>query len=461
MTDFSKDWPPELAERAAQIQLRRNIAQQIMQNRPLSIPAMLQGRNMAAANQDMQALTWEYQSGLANAVQEYLSTRQGTPGMEVPLQEDASSNITPAYSKPAVAGNPREAIIKAMIGGYGPVNRLAEMDLKQTGGDMKPEDLLKLESFTPQTKVMAARLLAAGIPFDSVLQQLQGKRELKEVGGTLADVTEGRPPSNIFTAAALPEGWETHLPRGTKRGPVAGQYYVKTPSGEDLYQLEFSGGQFTGSKKLDNAPRISTNTTVTTSGPRAGVQQYFKDAAETVGKLGDQARAAEDIKTTLTRMQQLDQNGVFSNVTTGPTTFVTNLAQAAGLQVTPQNLAKLGNTETYNAVATEAWQKLVAQFGGNRGVTKEEAEQIKAILPQTKHSPQARAQLYQVLTAVADRNIARFRVSNAAFAKAVAADSPEAWATHVGETLLPTAPGAMTPKSGAPVPVGTLKPYGR
>ena len=60
-----------------------------------------------------------------------------------------------------------------------------------------------------------------------------------------------------------------------------------------------------------------------------------------------------------------EDSGIFSNVTSGPSTFVANLAQAFGMPISDEMAKKLGSTESYNAAATDLWQTLVSKYGGN------------------------------------------------------------------------------------------------
>ena len=215
------------------------------------------------------------------------------------------------------------------------------------------------------------------------------------------------------------------------RAPAGGgQGYDTVTIGGDLYQRTA-----TGLKKLDNAPKVnvSVNTPIS-MGQKAGAMEYFKGAAKKVDALGQQAAAASDIKQTIADMKQLDENGVFSNVTTGPITFMTNLGQALGV---PVDASKLGNTEAFNALSIDMWQKLVSRFGGNRGVTAEEAAQIKKMVPLAASSPQARQQLYTILGGIADRQIQQYHNADKAFAAAASAEDPAVFQAGMGGVYTP------------------------
>lgn len=128
---------------------------------------------------------------------------------------------------------------------------------------------------------------------------------------------------------------------------------------------------------------------------------------------------------------------------------LSSLAKTAGVRVDANTLA---NSEAYNSVATEAAQRLISQFGGNKGVTASEAEQIKQIVPQLQASPQARKQLTAILAAVAQRGIDDYKPASAAFNRAIKADDP---------TLFDFTPVMVPndqPVTPQPAPSGAKKP---
>jgi len=255
------------------------------------------------------------------------------------------------------------------------------------------------------------------------MSQLQNMKpsELKEVGGVVYD-----PATRQIVKLD---------------GPQPTQKIVNG----DLYELNPSTGQW---RKLDNAAKVSTNVNVggpVVHGQKAGMGEYFRNAASQVDALGKVAQTASNIKQTLAEMRNLDAQGIFSNVTTGAATFLTNLGQAAGVKV---DTSKLGNTEAFNALATDLWQGLVAKFGGNRGVTQQEAAEIKKMMPLAAFSPEARQQLYTILNNVADRQIAQYQNANKAFAEAALKDDPTVFSSGFGDVYVP-APSAPAPTTPA------------
>lgn len=187
--------------------------------------------------------------------------------------------------------------------------------------------------------------------------------------------------------------------------------------GGDLYQGNNATGQV---RKLDNAPKVSVQANSLTKGVTAGMEAAFKSAAKRVEQFGDIANASRATLENLAEMKRLDAGGIYSNVTTGPATWFANFAQSLGMNLDP---AKLGRTEAYNAAAIDLWQsKIAGMEGGNRGVTKEEAAEIKNLLPQTAHSPEARQRIMAMMENVAKRSILRHENAQKAFHQAAQAD---------------------------------------
>ena len=200
----------------------------------------------------------------------------------------------------------------------------------------------------------------------------------------------------------------------------------------DLYQNEQGTGKLI---KLDNAPKVTVGgSQIVNAGQKEGMGAYWKNAANTVDALGQQAQSAQNNLNSLAELKNLHEKGVFSNAPSGIQSFAANLGQAFGI---PVDEAKLANTETYNAGITDLWQGLVSKYGGNRGVTKEEAEEIKKMLPLASSSPKAREQIFSVLENVARRQINQYHSANRRFAKAVKMDDPEMFAEEFGNIYNP------------------------
>jgi len=454
-TPYFDSLPPELALEAQRIQRKQALAdallkqslqphqQQMVGGRvirmsPLEGIGQLAGAYFGAKGQQegdeaMAALGRKYNAGLSSAVTEYMNKRQGVPASSEQIIDEQAQDGEGApatINAPAVPPKPMEAIVGAMTSGYKPLQMLGMKELETLGkNSMTTKDWLGLARyFDPKSAVVAAQTGDAS--------QLKLKPEYKVVDGRVISIGDGGEVKELRDFARQ---WTT----GTMQGP----------SGPLLVQREAGTGKVDA---IDKAPKVSSNVNVSQAGPKVGAQEIFRQAAKDISDLAERARSAQGLQQALGQMKNLDSQGIYSNAPSAAATFVTNLAQAVGATLTPEQQTKLANTETFNSVAVDLWQQLVAQYGGNRGVTKEEAEQIKAILPQAKNSPEARQKIYRILESSAQRSINRFQVGNAAYVKALQTDNPTHWTEFLGEAFLPTTPNLPAPEY--PKPQGQLRP---
>ena len=226
---------------------------------------------------------------------------------------------------------------------------------------------------------------------------------------------------------------------------MGGQQYAEPFRGPDgeLYQNKMFGGQI---EALNKAPKVNVGGT-TIAGQKAGSEAFFKHAAEQVHGLGQQAYAAQQSLESLSNLQRMEQEGIFSNVTTGPAEWLTNFGQALGVDV---DASKLGNTTAFNAEINKLWTQAVSQAGGARGLTEKETAEIKKMLPLAASSPEARAIITRNMVAASQRQIAQYNQANEAFARAVQADDPTVWSSAMKGVYL--APKVNVPKPAATAP---------
>lgn len=226
---------------------------------------------------------------------------------------------------------------------------------------------------------------------------------------------------------------------------MGGQQYAEPFRGPDgeLYQNAMFGGKI---EALNKAPKVNVGGT-TIAGQKAGSEAFFKHAAEQVHGLGQQAYAAQQSLESLSNLQRMEQEGIFSNVTTGPAEWLTNFGQALGVNV---DASKLGNTTAFNAEINKLWTQAVSQAGGARGLTEKETAEIKKMLPLAASSPEARAIITRNMVAASQRQIAQYNQANEAFARAVQADDPTVWSSAMKGVYL--APRVNVPKPAATAP---------
>ena len=378
-----------------------------------------------------QALAEKSREELRRGMEDYLSTSQGqtrnltmpagpgpeaaAAGSDAPVPYIPGTPTAPVENAGTerIAPDPRKAMLDAIASNHPVLQQLGMTQLSQMGkNQLTAKDLL------PYANPKAIPSMLGGD-----MSGFQPKPEIKEAGGSFYDLTDGTP----------------------KR--IGGQEFAEPVMiNNDLYQNEKGSGKL---HKLDNAPKttVAVNASPAIHGQKEGMGAYWKKAGERVDALGQIAGTATNNLQTIAELKNLDANGIFSNVSTGPATFLSNLGQAVGV---PVDTAKLGNTETYNALTTDLWQGLVAKYGGNRGVTKEEAAEIKRILPLAANSPQARQQMFSILENVSNRQIKQYQTANRSFASAVQKDDPSAFAADMENVYVP-APNQPAPvtKPGA------------
>lgn len=321
-----------------------------------------------------------------------------------------------------IKGDRRKAIFEALASQHPLLQKLGMSQLEAEGkGALTAKDLLPYAS-----RQGIASMVQGG------LGGFQPKRDIGEVGGIVYD------KDNLQTM-------ELGGPKPTQ----------KVING-DLYELNPSTGQW---KKLDNAPKVSTNVHVggpVIAGQKAGAEAYFKHAAQVVDAAGKAANSSQQLLSTLDTLEQLHKAGINSNITSGLATAAANLAQSLGVKV---NAEKLANTEAYNSLITDLWQRSVAQYGGNRGVTKDEAEEIKKLTPLASTSPLAREQLFALQKRGAMRYIEAYKQANKSFAEAATADDPRMFRIPelIEGSYIPQAGNTPNPAVAAPSGKPVLK----
>lgn len=380
------------------------------------LQAYVANKGTEALKAEKANLATQANEDLRSGLEQYYRTSQGYDAPSMVKQPNPDGSLQTSR----MAADPKKAIFDALSSKHPLVRDLGMQQLQQMGKQqLTPKDLLAIS--TPESVLTNPNNPQAWLP----------KRELKAVapGEILLDSSGNVTTPGTGKGRQGNPGWETVVING------------------DLYQKTA-----TGLKKLDNAPKVNVNANPVIMGQKAGMQEYFKNAASQVDALGKVATNATQMKQTLSELQGLDSQGIFSNVTSGPATFLSNLGQIAGVKVDP---AKLGNTETFNALTTDLWQGLVSKYGGNRGVTQQEAAEIKRMLPLATSSPQARQQLYRVLNNVADRQIMQYQNANKAFAQSALRDDPTIFSQGFGDVYVPT-PSTPNPVLGGGQPGGKV-----
>lgn len=252
MTDF--------AGQAAAIERRRALAQAMMQAGmtpqqgqmvsghyvapgiagALSQVAQMVGGHFAGQKAEAEAgeLARARSGALAQGLEKYLQTREGTPGQVMNDQQAAdlmNNDQAPTLADP-VKADPRRAVIEAMTSQFPELQKVGQMDFAA---------MLKPKGADPSM--------------------------IKEAGGQFYDLSSGKPV----------------LIGGAEYGPtevINGDLYQRGPGGKLV--------------KLDNAPKIST--TVNNNPTAAGLKKYQEAVGESLAPGGKSRVSAEQAQEGLT-----------------------------------------------------------------------------------------------------------------------------------------------------------------
>lgn len=392
--------------------------------------ALLSRKMSADADRAGADLSGKYNSKLAEGLQRYFSTREGTPGEPMGPEAPDGSMGAPVG---AVAGDPRKAAIEALTSGMGPLQQVGQTDLAQIGrqgASMSQKDLLGLSGFDPQSRIAAA--------LSGKVESLQPERKDQVVNNQIFSRSPEGAYKSVLDARDPKEQWSEPYPMAGADGRP------------DLYRKNLTTGKV---EKIDNSANVRVNATpnITVNGQKAGMEAWSKEAAKTVSELATDARGAVKLLGSLNQLEASGQAGVFSGPTATPAVFITGLGKALGV---PVDEGKLANSQAFNSASITAWQDLIKQAGGNRGVVKEEAERIAQIVPQLSQSPQGRKQILSYLREISQQVVKDARQSQQEYGKALQTDNPAAFTFGLGAAELPR----ETPTTA---PAGSLSPAGQ
>jgi len=333
-------------------------------------------------------LRGQYSEGLQQEMQRYLAQRDG--GMMQPPGPPTEEGQYPSPIQQK--GNPREAIVTAMASRYPEMQNIGKMDFQGLSKQsLTPKDILSLNGFDPKSRVAAAM-----------------------AGGDISQLTpEGK--EHVVDGRIIKTG-------ASDKPVVVGDYRTKWGPNQvvngEVVQYDETGKAH---QVANRPPSISVSNTPILHGQKAGYDEAFKRGAARVDELGKTAQASVQLVGTLDQLQRLDKGGVFNGPTSSAAAWLGNLAAASGMKIDTNQIA---NTDAYNSIAKEAVQQLIGQYGGNRGVTKEEAAQIQAVIPQLSTNPQSRATLTAILKNVAQRKVQEFNTAQTAYKQALTEQDP-------------------------------------
>lgn len=404
--------------------------------------AYMGGKQVESLDEERKQLGGRYQADLQSGIGRFIDGISTKPGMQ-PEQHgnNPSAYQAPTGVSPVEAQQAKMRAVMEAIGSNHPVLQqigMSQLTEMQKNG-LTVKDLLP-HATGASAKHMVTTGSTAGFEPKVELRGVQpGELTVGDDGNIRNPGTPGQPkPSGPI----VPQGWKHE---GTSEG---GAHLARDPGG-DLYQQTA-----TGWKKLDNAPKISVSpqTNVFPAGQKAGAEHFWKNIADQVEKYNQAATAASLQKQSLAELKNLESQGINSGVPAPAATWVQNFAQSIGVPLTEKQIAKLGNSEGFNSVATELWQNVISKSGGNRGVTKEEAMELKNITPQLANSPEARLRMYAILERAADRAIKQHEAAHYNYTEALQAQdfkkvNPALFNASMPQpqTPNPAVPGAVPP----------------
>lgn len=295
-----------------------------------------------------QELAGKYKEGLQQELQNYERTRAGT-------NDEMGPNL------PA---NPRQAAINAIVSSYAPLRDIGMNDLKTASqGQITAKDLLP---YTNPTAVpnLATRGVAGFVP----------KADLGESGGVIYD-------KNTRQVVKL-EG-----PAPTRR-----------MENGDLFEESPSTGTW---KKLDNAPKITTNVSVS-NGDNEFLKKLGAQTAELVTDARNRKVNAERMVNVASRLEELSNQGTFSGPTANIAVTLGQFADTLGL---PVDKAKIGTSEEYTALLAKQVANVLMDGSVGRTMTDEDRKRFEQQFPQLVNTPEGRQQIISMLREGARQDI--------------------------------------------------------
>lgn len=321
-----------------------------------------------------------YNTDLAAGMEKYFNTREGKPaimgtagpeqalaGGGGPTVENAARLGQPYEVSPAVKGDPRRAAIEAVTSGFAPLQQVGMKDLETLGKNtLTTKDVLGLSGYDPKSKIAAAM---AGD-----YSKLAPETKEHVVNGR---VVAGRPEAGYKSVGDFRERY----------GPTT---YV---NGEAV-QFEQGTGK---AHQVATRPTQVKQTTV-----NQGESEFMKTLGRDTGELVKQARlqkkSAQQMNFTANRLEQLNEQGVFSGPTANLATTVAAFADTLGAKVDKEKLAR---SEEYAAIGAQQVAKVLMDGSVGRSMTDEDRKRFEQQFPQLINSPEGRTKIIGMLRGAA------------------------------------------------------------
>jgi hypothetical protein len=367
----------------------------------------------------------KYGAALQGQLGDFMNKYQGTPATT------GASPETPNFmgpQAPAMPGDPKAAIMQAMASRFPEMKGLGAAGMAGIMKENVPEKF--------------------GAPIPGMWK---GKPAMLAHGdkGTVRPVEDAAPeakPPTVIDKQAVDFVTDPSKPRviGNYAQQFTDPYTTQGPSGPMLVKRNIATNEV---EPVDKTPKTNLHVggaNIMMAGQKAGMEKWAETAVKVTSELGEQARSSVDLVGKLNQLERLTNAGTFSGPSSGGAIWLGQLSNAAGIKF---DQSKLTNSQSFDAVAKEATQKLVSTYGGNKGITASEAEQIARVTPQLATSPQARAQLSTILRNAAQRSVENYKTANTQLGIALKTQDPSKF--EFGPTMLPNAQ-PVAPIDGAP-----------
>lgn len=431
---------------AQSLQRRRSVSDAMLKRSldPISVPVAKSANELSSVISPFAALAKLGETYMANKSGERVDTAEGSLAARYKAAENKEiADFTSGDT------NDLKHLLKYSQSQFAPTRAAAlEMLKEHQKGVIRPKDILT----TPKAS-LASRSAGAQVGDVSKLEADPEYHVVPE-GGTAISTVPGD-PSKQTTILDKGKQYEKEADGVTPK-----LYEIKDGDRTISAQREIGTGKL---EVIDKGNKISISNALDAGqkGINAGAEAIWKQGAETIGDLAKQARAARNMGDSMKRMRALDDKGIYSGAGAGFKTFATNMADSVGsmigVPISKEMRDNLSNSQTFNSVGIEAWQQLVGQMGGNRGITEQEAAKIRLIVPQLKNSVDARKQMYDILENAATRSNEKFKKANTAYTTALKKNDPAEWNEYF-QTMFD--PEADTPTVPQMKPKGLAAPSG-
>lgn len=180
-----------------------------------------------------------------------------------------------------------------------------------------------------------------------------------------------------------------------------------------------------------------------------------KSMGEAMTKLGVAAQAKE----AALRMEALNNNDkLLKGPLTSVGTFLGQLLEGAGFQLSPKQKEILANTEEFSSHSAEQWLKMMGLAGGAKYLTDKETAEIWKIVATTKNTTEGRKALINAVKTRADKAFKRASAMASAMKKAVRSKDPVTMFDELIDSQLAGYGDVFPNAGGASQPTSTSNP---